>query len=965
MTQAVVAPARFVVLLLGLLFVAPVAWGQSTDNIDLAEESDLQFELGVDAYRKGDYRGALEHLLASNRLVPNKNVVFNIARAYEKIGRYAEAYRHYSDYLELELDPVRRKPAEEAVERIRGEVALLRIETTPPDATLYIDRRDLGARGASPRTLALPPGEHAVFADLDGYESGESQAVALKIGETSTVTLVLKPILGTVQVDGTPVGAEIRVDDEQGPVVGRVPAAVQLRPGPHVLIIGAPGHQTSREVVTVAQNETTRTAASLALVTGVVVVNAIERDALIEIDGQAVGFTPAVLPSVPAGEHTIRVTLRGYRPFEQQITVAQDEQLTLNVELRSLQEVTAASRQAEDVEDAPASVSLISGEEIRAFGYETLYDALGGTRGFYQTNDLTYEFLGVRGFSRVGDYGNRLLVTLDGHTLNDDQLGASYVGTDLMADLEDVERIEVVRGPGSALYGTNAFFGVVNVVTRDADTLRPPHVGIATSGLRGARVRAGGGKAFEDGGGLWLSAGGTASQGADYYFPEYDDPDLGSDGWSRGADGSRSGTLALKAWKGDLTFQAFYNSRTKRIPTGAYETSLAHPRAHSDDSRGFAELRYEPELGDNVQLYSRAYIDRYEFDGDYPYDEPPNYFAADHWTGTWVGVEPRLVASPTEALRLTAGLEARTSIQAHIHGQDWYYDEEDYVYLDESPVLQVYSGYLVGDLDLGEVATASLGARYDQFSTFGGSFNPRAAVIVRPTARDTIKLLAGRAFRAPSPYELFYNDDGWSQEAPESLEPETILTAEGELTHRFSDVVSATASVYYNDIDNLIDIAVNDDGLLQYYNTDVPVRTLGEELEIRRDWRRGWMVAMAYGFQRTRLEDPFAKLPKRLTNSPDYLASIKAAAPIGSNATLASRLRGESPRLTEARTWTTPALLWDLTATGDVPSAQLSWSLGVRNVLDWEVEHPGGADLAQVGVPQPGRTFFAEAILGF
>src|SRR5215510_6056493 len=70
-----------------------------------ADEADLQFQLGAEAYAKGDFRSALEHFLASNRLVPNKNVVFNIARTFEKLERFADAHRYYVDALREETDP--------------------------------------------------------------------------------------------------------------------------------------------------------------------------------------------------------------------------------------------------------------------------------------------------------------------------------------------------------------------------------------------------------------------------------------------------------------------------------------------------------------------------------------------------------------------------------------------------------------------------------------------------------------------------------------------------------------------------------------------------------------------------------------------------------------------------------------------------------------------------------------------
>ncbi|HEX7669383.1 MAG TPA: hypothetical protein VF395_07370, partial [Polyangiaceae bacterium] len=71
---------------------------------DVADEADLQFRIGADRYTAGDYRGALEHFLASNRLVPNRNVVFNVARTYEKLERYPESFRYYTAALAEETD---------------------------------------------------------------------------------------------------------------------------------------------------------------------------------------------------------------------------------------------------------------------------------------------------------------------------------------------------------------------------------------------------------------------------------------------------------------------------------------------------------------------------------------------------------------------------------------------------------------------------------------------------------------------------------------------------------------------------------------------------------------------------------------------------------------------------------------------------------------------------------------------
>ncbi len=163
---------------------------------DLADEADLQFELGTTSYRRGDYRTALEHFLASNRLVPNANVVFNIARAYERLNEYPEAYRAFDSALAAETDPASRVAIQQELDRIRPNVALLEVITEPPGATIYLNRKDLGPRGSSPRVLAVTPGNYRVIVELAGHHSLMKESNTVSKGHTSTVKLKLSPLRG-------------------------------------------------------------------------------------------------------------------------------------------------------------------------------------------------------------------------------------------------------------------------------------------------------------------------------------------------------------------------------------------------------------------------------------------------------------------------------------------------------------------------------------------------------------------------------------------------------------------------------------------------------------------------------------------------------------------------------------------------------------------------------------------------
>ena len=958
-------------LALGLLCAGPV-WAADA-SLDQAEEADVQFGLGVEAYRDGDYLGAVEHLLASNRLVPNRNVVYNLARAYERLGRLESAWRQYDAYVQLETDPARRAEGVAARDRLSAKVALLYVDSFPSGATVYVDRVELGARGTTPLVMALPSGEHSVFVAAEGYHAVEAQIAQLTAGTRVITGFKLSPVLGSLRITGTP-GAEVRVDDPDAdafvivPAEGSADGAAELEapPGPHTLYVRASGRRDAEFAVTVVAEAVTPFAVNLAQLTGTLVVDAPEKGALIEVDGRAAGFTPAVLNDLPAGRHHVVVTLPGFRPSEADVVIEVDKSVRLESALISMNEVTAASRSAEAAEDAPASVTLVSSEEIRAFGDSTVWEALAGQRGFFAYSDRTYEFLGVRGFGKAGDYNNRILLTLDGHALNDDQLGASYVGHDGMVDLYDLERIEIVRGAGSVLYGSNAFLGVVNLVNREGDRTRPTHVVVAGESGQTARVRAGVraklGKNGE-GGTLSVSGGGVLSHGSDFVFPELADSESGgaAGGVSSGADGYLAAGGQARLQAGDWSVSAYFQRRNKRIGTGAYGTDLADPRAHTIDNRGFGEVRFAPDIGARVHLDTRAYVDRYDYEGIFPYGEDA---VVDTWHGMWGGAEARVTAKIVDAFELTAGGEARVHALAHLLGAD-----ASGTYLDSDVPFQVYSGYLLGELTPSRVITFSGGARVDAYSTFGATVNPRVAVILHPAARHTVKLLAGRAFEAPSPYELQYNDNGTTQIAAPDLQPQTIWSGEAEYTLRLGQVSTWSTSVFGHRMADLIDIGVvaGQAGLVQYTNLAEPVTAVGLESELRREWRSGWMAAGTLTLQRTQEGGlPWDNEGSDLINSPAAIVGVRGAAPvIPGVATLATRVRVESGRLTRDGSWTDAAVVWDLNATGSIGSLGVDWSVGVRNLLDWPIAYPTGEDLTQNTLPGPTRAFVAQVGRGF
>lgn len=967
-------------LLFGLLVALSFARPVRADG--LADEADLHFELGAEAYQKGEFKTALEHFLASNRLVPNRNVVFNIARTYERLGRYPDAYRYYVDALDKETDDKTIKELNQALVRIGPQVAVLRVKTNPPGATIFLERKNLGSRGKSPRPLAVDPGTYRVIVELPGYKPAEAAGVKLSVGKETVLDLDLVRIVGTVKVsvEGAE-RADVRVDDESAKPACTAPCELKLSPGTHLLFFDTEGYQAPSRQVTVRANKLTRTVARMTPISGSVVIESDEKGAIVEIDGNAVGFTPVVVQSVSIGRRKLRISLRGYKPYERDIEVKANEQTRLlDVRLTPLREVQAVSRVTEDIDVAPSSLTIISGQELAALGYPNLASALRGVRGVYVSNDHTYQSAGIRGIGEPNDYGNRVLVLHDGLSMNDNLLNSSYIGNDGMVDMHDIERIEVVRGPGSLLYGTGAFSGVINMVPRSRDNPSQALASFGTYDNAVARGRGGFHINFSDDAGMWATASGSRSDG--YALPvTLIDPGSGpAVQEAQRTDKFRAVGTRGRAWWGPLNAQWIYHQRKQSIPVGALGAAFNDSRTFYLDQRFAGEIRFEPSW-EILDLYARAHANHYHFGGQYISEAPDPNLVEDLY-GTWFGVEARARIKPLEELHVTVGGEGQFHPVVLLEGaevDDNFNPTPDGVYLDEDRDYNFGAGYAVVEVQPVEWFRANAGARVDVYSTFGPIFVPRGAVIFRPTTGGVLKIMGGRAFRAPSIYEQFYNDGSFSQ-APAvdpnrnlTIGPESIVSGEIEYLQRFLEDWVAVGAVHTSYIEDLISTVEDTPGsdVIRYANGDAPAFTLGGDVEIRHEFRKGWMMSAFYGYQRAQFidhPDPLIAANPKLINAPEHLAGLRAVIPVVADiASVGMRGAVEAPRRIDYTTddRTKPAVIADLSLSGHARPFGLHYVVGVYNVFDWQLELPVTDTFASRTILQNGRTFLAELSLAY
>jgi iron complex outermembrane receptor protein len=538
--------------------------------------------------------------------------------------------------------------------------------------------------------------------------------------------------------------------------------------------------------------------------------------------------------------------------------------------------IFSVSRRAQKTWQAPASVTIVTRDDFKIFGYRSLADALRSAPGIYTTYDRWYTYLGVRGFSRPGDFNSRGLLLVDGHRANDNIYDAGLAGPEAIVDFDLVDRVEVIRGPSSSVYGSNAFFGVYDVIMRRGGAIQ----GIETAASRGSfgsyKTRLTAGQQLDNGLEFLLSGSYYESDGpAGLYFSEYDAPEL-NNGVAERLDYERTyhlyGSLAYR----DLTLTASVNSRDKGIPTGLYEAYFNSPGEHSIDGTRFVDLKYRRHFTNGLNLSSRVSYHGNPYRGWYPYnvasvgDPPDIVFNRDIIDGQWWGIETTASRRFRERFTLTAGFEYRDNFEQHQVNLDA--GDPPVVYGDSRSSTQVTGLYAQSDVSLTNDLVLSAGVRYDYYSSFGDTVNPRVGLMYRPQPITVLKLLYGSAFRAPNVYELGFDASYYS--GNRSLRPETIASYELVWEQQLSRPLRFVSSVFYNEVQGLISLR-EDTELLTFAN-DENVLAYGAELGLEGRWDNLLMVRASCSLQRTEDGDS----GNGLSNAPPRLAKLHLRVPL-------------------------------------------------------------------------------------
>jgi iron complex outermembrane receptor protein len=493
---------------------------------------------------------------------------------------------------------------------------------------------------------------------------------------------------------------------------------------------------------------------------------------------------------------SVSLTAPAAEALPQEDRAARLKQLSLE-ELMAV-EVTSASRFPRPVAETPAAISVITQEELRRSGVRTLPDALRLATGVHVARfDSRTWSVGARGMN--ASTSNKMLVMIDGRSVYTPLFSGVFwdVQDTLLAD---VDRIEVIRGPGAALWGANAVNGVVNIVTKGA------------AATQGALVQVGGGTEHEGFGAVrW---GGTAGSGHYRLYGKLEE----RDGlvFADGRDARDDLSLAQGGFRADL-------------PTGPeglltlqgdlYDGEIGHPvRDTTDVDGGNLGARWRRVLGEGSDLEVSAYY-------DHTYRRVPAQF---------------------EETRSTYDLELQHRLRRGRHDLVWgggYRSSEDRVtdsavlaWVPSRDTLWVANLFVQDEIQLAPDLRATLGTKLEEQATMDLELQPSVRLAWEPREGGLLWGAVSRAVRAPTRIDRDVRVPGqppFLVVGNKEFRPEEVIAYELGYRHLQWAGLPFSVATFYNDYDDVRSLEPSAAGLPQVIGNRLEGETYGAELSAR------------------------------------------------------------------------------------------------------------------------------------
>ncbi len=518
-------------------------------------------------------------------------------------------------------------------------------------------------------------------------------------------------------------------------------------------------------------------------------------------------------------------------------------------------------------------------------------------------------------------------------------------------DISNFERIEVVRGPGSTLYGNNAIHAVINLIpNKNLNSYIPLlslKYGSYNNKVLGIRTTK---HVNED---LSFSIYGTyqESDGEDLYFKEFDTPD-NNNGWAINQDKSLNQGLLTSVDYKKFKLQGMYSKARKNIPTAPFSSEFNKKQIQAANN-GYLEFSWSPELSYNKFLIFKASYDYQKYWTNLPFKFIADDIVFEGKSST-IGAELQFVWDIFQSNRIIIVTEYKNNFDSK-----YKYFSGDLNILNDVWSYKIFSLFFQNEYQYNADLSIYAGLRGDSFIGQEYALNPRVGIVYSPFNNHTFKFLYGRSFRAPNLVERNIEERNIVRfKKNENLISEFITTAEIIWDYKISNSLSSTFSLFNYNMDGLIDQVIDPvDDLFQYVNTG-KVKANGAELELNYKINKSGRSYFRYSYQLSKDEND-----EILSNSPEHLIKF------GITNKLINILNGSFDIIyeTERRTlyghFTKPILLAGVNLFTDQILDHFRFSLKVRNLFNSTIKHPGGYEIIQESIIKPYRNYLFTVTL--
>ena len=671
--------------------------------------------------------------------------------------------------------------------------------------------------------------------------------------------------------------------------------------------------------------------------------------------------------------------------------------------------VSIATGTPQPIFQSASVTSVVTAQQIKAMGATELHEILETIPGLHvsiqpNTYDFIYTMRGIRNSSN-----SQVLVLLDGNRFSTPFQGRAVTG--LRLPIENIQKIEVIRGPGSAMYGADAFAGVINIITKKAKDIDGTLLGGRIGNWNSQSI-------WTQHGGHWAEW--DVATSVQYQHSTGDDKRIITKDSQSFID-AQLGTNASHAPDAMQTqfesWNAHLNLQRKHWDIGFW-ASNGESGVHAGAAAAldlYGKVDTQQYLG-SIKFSSEDWFDNWEFlahvnylftdfqtnqlqlfpndslipigdDGNISFDSPSGLTFFTHGVNDKIGRTQQIPTIELSSiyqgfknhrLRFQAGyryerIETRESkniglvpltgsLPPEIVGNEMMdVTNTQLVYLPNSS-RSIWSLATQDEWQIAQNLQLTTGFRFDHYSDFGATFNPRVALVWDINKKFTSKLLYGRAFRAPSFSELFFRNNPVLRGNP-NLKPEIINTIELAFDYRPYQSLRTALNLYYYSIDDFIEAGstVGSDKFKAQNNGEQN----GFGLEFEWNWQlhKQFLISGNYAWQDARHNQenrPVAGVPQHQF----YIASQWDFLPKWSFQSQIKWIGKRTNELEDTRKNLKAYETIDLTLRGNKLFNHLNLSVSVRNLFNKHAREPSVPILIDQ-IPTSGRSFYVEASIDF